>query len=150
MNVDLGLPVSRMQRERRPDVERHTRRVKRQAMLEKTIRLPRHMWEGVFVDACIDGRVHGVAAQMLCQIYQEAYQHVRILKGESLVGWVFDHPIKDLAFPDMLPDRRQHGRTHLIKCLLHLESLSLIRRLESRPGRPVPYEVLLPSSEDVS
>lgn len=134
-------------RERQSDVERTSKRKARQARLAKSVSLPRDAWLPIFADAVVQHRLSKQASGLLYVIYQECLQITQFIQGETKLVWAFDRPIRDLAAAGM-SDGRSHDVGHLFICLDRLERIGLIRRLESRKGRPGVYEVLLPSSED--
>jgi hypothetical protein len=145
MVENFAIPIGG--RVRRTDVERKTRRTARQSRLAKGVHLQRHQWESLFIAAVVQHQLPGQVSGLLYVIYQECVQSVQIIEGAPKLLWVFDRPIRDLA-ADGMPDGKQRAAKHLSACLGRLESYELIRRLESRKGRPVVFEVLLPSSED--
>ncbi|MHB1267601.1 MAG: hypothetical protein ACYCY2_08340 [Acidithiobacillus ferriphilus] len=147
MVENFAIPIGgRVQRARRTDAERKTRRTARQSRLAKGVHLQRHQWESLFIAAVVQHQLPGQVSGLLYVIYQECVQSVQIIEGAPKLLWVFDRPIRDLA-ADGMPDGKQRAAKHLSACLGRLESYELIRRLESRKGRPVVFEVLLPSSE---
>ncbi|QQD71983.1 hypothetical protein [Acidithiobacillus ferrivorans] len=133
-------------RERQPDVERTSKRMARQSRLAKGVHLQRHQWESLFIAAVVQHQLPGQVSGLLYVIYQECVQSVQIIEGAPKLLWVFDRPIRDLA-ADGMPDGKQRAAKHLSACLGRLESYELIRRLESRKGRPVVFEVLISPSE---
>lgn len=147
---DFGIYIGgRVQRARRTDTERQNRRFIRQTKLAKAVRLLPDTWCPLFVEAVVKHQLSKQASGLLYVIYQECLQVTQIIQGETKLVWAFDRPIRDLAAAGM-PDGKWHDVGHLFICLDRLERIGLIRRLESRKGRPVVYEVLLPSSEDGS
>ena len=148
MVENFAIPIGgRVQRARCTDAERKTRRAARQARLAKGVHLQRDQWASLFIEAVVRHQLPGLVSGLLYVIYQESVQSVQIINGAAKQLWVFDRPIRDLA-ADGMPDGKPRAAKHLSACLSRLESYGLIRRLESRKGRPVVYEVLLPPSED--
>ena len=146
--MNLMIPTVRLQRDRCLETERMTKRMRRQARLAKSVRLPRDAWLPIFANAVFRYRLSTLANLLLYQILNEAVQSITILAGERREVWIFDRPINDLAVRGGLTADKSHDRTFLAECMQQLVSFGLIRRLESRKGRPVVYEVLLPPSED--
>lgn len=145
---DFGIYIGgRVQRTRRTDAERQNRRFIRQSKLAKAVRLPPDTWGPLFVGAVVKNQLPKQASGLLYVIYQECIQITQFIQGETKLVWAFDRPIRDLAAAGM-PDGKLHDVGHLFICLDRLERIGLIRRLESRKGRSVVYEVLLPPSED--
>ena len=149
MVENFTIPIGdRVQRARRTDAERKTRRTARQARLAKVEHLQRHQWESLFIAAVVQHQLPSLVSGLLYVIYQECVQSVQIIDGAPKLLWVFDRPIRDLAAADGMPGGKRRAAKHLSACLGRLESYGLIQRLESRKGRAVVFEVLLPSSED--
>ena len=148
MSMNLTIPTVRLQRDRRPETERMTKRMARQARLAKSVRLPREAWLPILANAVFQYRLSTLENMLLYQILNEAVQSITILAGERREVWIFDRPINDLAVRGGLTADKSHDRTFLAECMQQLVSFGLIRRLESRKGRPVVYEVLLPPPED--
>lgn len=84
--MNLTIPTVRLQRDRRPETERMTKRMARQARLAKSVRLPREAWLAIFANAVFQYRLSTLANLLLYQILNEAVQSVTILAGERREG----------------------------------------------------------------